>query len=236
MANEENIVTDERNIPIPNIYDYTQIEVLINGNRVSEPSYNLRSVSVVKEANQIQYARIQYLDGDTSQEKFAVSEAADFIPGNKIELQVGRDGKTVSVFKGIIVKHGIKATENGNGCLYLDCRDEAVSLTLGRKNKYFRDITDSDALKQVLGSKAGTLESTSVQHKELVQFYCTDWDFALSRAEMNSCILLVQDGKANMVKPSLKAPSIVLVYVATIEELDAEVDAYTQWQEASGST
>lgn len=236
MANEENIGTDERIIPTPGIYDYTSIEVLINGNRVSEPSYQLRSVTVVKEANQIPYARIQYLDGDISQEKFAVSDAADFIPGNKIELQVGRDGKQVSVFKGVIVKHGIKATENGTGCLYLDCRDEAVSLTLGRKNKYFRDITDSDALKQVLGSKAGTLESTAVQHKELVQFYCTDWDFALSRAEMNSCVLMVQDGKVNMVKPALKAPAIVLVYGATIDEFDAEIDARTQWQEVSASS
>ena len=236
MANEENIGTDERIIPSPEIYDYTSIEVLINGNRVSDPAYNLRSVSVVKEANQIPYARIQYLDGDTSQEKFAVSEAADFIPGNKVEIQVGRDGKNVSVFKGIIVKHGIKASENGNASLYLDCRDEAVSLTLGRKNKYFRDMTDSDALQKVLGSKAGTLESTSVTHKELVQFYCTDWDFALSRAEMNSCILLVQDGKVNMVKPALSAPTITLVYGATIEEFDAEIDARTQWQEVSASS
>lgn len=235
MANEENIGTDERIIPSPEIYDYTKIEVLINGNRVSDPSFDLRSVSVVKEANQIPYARLQYLDGDTSQEKFALSEAADFIPGNKIEIQVGRDGKPVSVFKGIIVKHGIKATD-GNGMLYLDCRDEAVSLTLGRKNKYFRDMTDSDALQKVLGSRAGTLESTSVTHKELVQFYCTDWDFALSRAEMNSCILLVQDGKVNMVKPALKSPSITLVYGATIEEFDAEIDARTQWQEVSASS
>lgn len=236
MANEENIGTDERVIPTPGIYDYTNIEVLINGNRVGDPDYQLRSVSVVKEANQIPYARIQYLDGDISQEKFAVSEGADFIPGNKVEIKVGRDGKEVSVFKGVIVKHGIKASENANGCLYLDCRDESVSLTLGRKNKYFREMTDSDALKQVLGSKAGSLESTAVTHKELVQFYCTDWDFALSRAEMNSCILLVQDGKVNMVKPALGAPVLVLVYGATIEEFDAEIDARTQWQEVSASS
>ncbi|MCF6404975.1 type VI secretion system tip protein VgrG [Chitinophaga filiformis] len=236
MANEEKIVEDERIIPTPDMYDYTKIDVLINGNRVNDPSFDLRSVSVVKEANQIPYARLQYLDGDTSQEKFALSEAAEFIPGNKIEIQVGRDGQPVSVFKGVIVKHGIKATESGNGTLYLDCRDEAVSLTLGRKNKYFSDTTDSDALKQVLGGKAGSLEPTSVTHKELVQFYCTDWDFALSRAEMNSCILLVQDGKVNMVKPALKAPSITLVYGATIEEFDAEIDARTQWQEVSASS
>jgi len=236
MANEENVGTDERVIPTPGIYDYTSIEVIVNGNRVNNPAYNLRSVSIIKEANQIPYARLQYLDGDVSDEKFAVSDAADFIPGNKIELKVGRDGKQVSVFKGVIVKHGIRASENGNACLHLDCRDEAVSLTLGRKNKYFREITDSDAIQQVLAGKAGSLESTSITHKELVQYYCTDWDFVLSRAEMNSCVLLVQDGKVNMVKPKLEgSPTITLVYGATIEEFEAEMDARTQWQEVSAS-
>jgi Rhs element Vgr protein len=236
MANEENVATDERIIPTPGIYDYTSFEVLINGNRVGDPDYQLRSVSVVKEVNQIPYARLQYLDGDVSDERFAASEGADFIPGNKIELKAGRDGKQTTVFKGIIVKHGIRAGEGGNAYLFLDCRDEAVSLTLGRKDKYFRDITDSDALQQVLGAKAGTLESTSVQHKELVQFYCTDWDFALSRAEMNSCILLTHDGKVDMQKPTLAGtPTLTLVYGATIEEFEAEMDARTQWQEVHAS-
>lgn len=236
MANEENIGTDERIIPTPGIYDYTSFEVLINGNRVSDPNYNLRSVSIVKEVNQIPYARLQYLDGDVSDEKFAVSEAADFIPGNKIELKVGRDGKETTVFKGVIVKHGIRAGESGNASLHLDCRDEAVSLTLGRKNKYFRDMSDSDALQKVLSNKSGALESTSVQHKELVQYNCTDWDFALSRAEMNSCVLLVKDGKVDMVKPTLAgSPALTLVYGATIEEFEAEMDARTQWQEVHAS-
>ncbi|SFM60619.1 Rhs element Vgr protein [Chitinophaga sp. YR627] len=237
MANEENIATDERIIPTPGVYDYTSFEVLINGNRVNNPAYQLRSVSIVKEVNLIPYARLQYLDGDVADEKFAVSEGADFIPGNKIELKVGRDGKQTTVFKGIIVKHGIRAGESGNAVLQLDCRDEAVSLTLGRKHKYFRDTSDSDALKKVLGNKAGALDSTPVQHKELVQFNCTDWDFALSRAEMNSCVLMVKDGKVDMKKPELAgSPTLTLVYGATIDEFEAEIDARTQWQEVNTSS
>ncbi|MBW8682918.1 type VI secretion system tip protein VgrG [Chitinophaga rhizophila] len=236
MANEENVAADERIIPTPGVYDYTSFEVLINGNRVNNPAYNLRSAVIVKEVNQIPYARLQYLDGDVSDEKFAVSESADFIPGNKIELKTGRDGKQTTVFKGVIVKHAIRAAENGNASLHLDCRDEAVSLTLGRKNRYFREITDSDALQQVLGAKAGTLAATSVQHKELVQYYCTDWDFALSRAEMNSCVLMAHDGKVDIVRPELAGiPALTLVYGATIEEFEAEMDARTQWQEVNAS-
>jgi Rhs element Vgr protein len=236
MADAANIGTDERVIPNPGQYDYTSFEIYVNGSKVSNPAYNLRSVSIVKEANIIPSARIVFLDGDVSDEKFSVSESADFIPGNKIELKIGRDGKQTNVFKGIIVKHAIRANENGGAYLQLDCRDESISLTLGRKNKYFRDIKDSDALQQVLGSKSGSLDTTDITHKELVQYNCTNWDFALSRAEMNGCLLMVQDGKVNMIKPKLAgSPVLTLVYGATIEEFDAEMDASTQWQEVSAS-
>src|SRR4051812_41455641 len=137
MADAANIVTDERIIPTPGEYDYTSFEIHINGSKVDNPAYNLKSVAIVKEANIIPSARIVFLDGDVSEEKFSVSESADFIPGNKIELKVGRDGKKTNVFKGIIVKHAIRANEHGGAQLQLDCRDESIALTLGRKNKYF---------------------------------------------------------------------------------------------------
>lgn len=235
MADAENVATDERIIPSPGEHDNTNIEIHINGSKVDNPSYQLRNVAVVKEVNVIPSARIIYLDGDTSEEKFAVSEAADFIPGNKIEVIIGRDSQKTTVFKGIIVKHAIRASEHGGAQLQLDCRDEAVSLTLGRKNKYFRDSTDSDALKTVLGGKAGTVAPTTLKHKELVQYNCTDWDFALSRAEMNGCLLLVKDGKVDMIRPAIGSAVLTLVYGATIEEFDAEIDARTQWKEVSAS-
>ncbi|HJT75525.1 MAG TPA: hypothetical protein VJ720_15920, partial [Chitinophaga sp.] len=127
MADTEQIAKDERNIPTPGEFDYTSVEIFINGSKVDNPAYNLRAVSVVKEANLIPVARITLLDGDTSGEKFAASESADFIPGNKIELKVGRDKEKNSVFKGVIIKHSIRANENGGAFLQLDCRDEAVS-------------------------------------------------------------------------------------------------------------
>ncbi|MCW3464569.1 type VI secretion system tip protein VgrG [Chitinophaga nivalis] len=227
---------DERIIPTPGVYDYTQVQVLINGNKLDNPAYNLRTITVVREMNMIPFARITVLDGDVADEKFAVSEAADFIPGNKIEVKVGRDGQEASVFKGVIVKHGIKAGENGEACLQIDCRDECVKLTLGRKNRYFTNVTDTDALKTVLGAIAGKLEATAVKHKELVQYYCTDWDFAMSRAEMNGCLLLADAGKVNMIKPALAgSPALTLVYGATIDEFEAEIDARTQWQEVNAS-
>jgi Rhs element Vgr protein len=236
MPGQENIATDERLIPEPGNHDNTNVSIIINGSKIDNPAYSLRAFSVVKEANLIPSARIVYLDGDTSQEKFSLSDSADFIPGNKIEVVLGRDRDKNTLFKGVIVKHAIRANEHGGAQLQLDCRDEAVSLTLGRKNKYFRDVKDSDALQTVLAGKSGSLVSTDVTHKELVQYNCTDWDFVLSRAEMNGCLLMVKDGKVDMVRPALAAPKLTLTYGDTIEEFDAEIDARTQWKEVSASS
>ncbi|RAJ06512.1 Rhs element Vgr protein [Chitinophaga skermanii] len=233
----ENVARDERLIPTPGKSDYTEFTVYVNGTKVDNPAYNLRTAFIVKEANMIPTAKLVYLDGDVSNEKFTISEAAEFIPGNEIELKVGRDGELTSVFKGIIVKHAIKANEKGDAALQVECKDKAVALTLGRKNKYFKDIKDSDAIQQVLASYAGTMKATSVTQKELVQYYCTDWDFVLSRAEVNGLLLMVNDGKVDMVEPKLAgSPSITLVYGATIDEFEAEMDARTQWKEVEASS
>lgn len=231
------ISPNDRIIPTPGVHDFTQVEIYISGSRVSNPEYHVQSVTVTKEVNRIPSARITLLDGDLSAEKFAVSEGADFIPGNKIELKAGRDGEKNSFFKGIIVKHSIRAGENGKSYLMLECKDETVQLTLGRKNRYFKDVKDSDAMQTVLGSRAGSIESTTVTHKELVQYYCTDWDFVMSRAEMNGRVLVVQDGKVDVKVPKVAgSAALVLSYGSTIEEFEAEMDARTQWQQVSASS
>jgi Rhs element Vgr protein len=235
MSNE--IAPNERLIPIPDTYNYTGLEISVNGKRIENPAYEIQSAFINREINVIPSLKIVILDGDVSKEKFAVSESADFIPGNKIELKIGRDGKLQSLFKGIIVRQALRAKGNGNSYLQIECKDETVQLTMGRKNKYFQDIKDSEALRTVLGAKTGTVEEGNVKHKELVQFYCTDWDFALSRAEMNGLVLLVQDGKVNVLKPKIaSSPALVLLYGSTIEELDVEMDARTQWQQVSASS
>jgi Rhs element Vgr protein len=232
-----NISPNDRIIPKPGVHDYTSVEIHVNGSRVNNPAYHLQTVTITKEVNRIPSARITLLDGDLSAEKFAVSESADFIPGNLIELKAGRDGRLQSLFKGVIVKHAIRAGENGRSFLSLECKDETVKLTLGRKNRYFENVKDNDALQTVLASHAGTIEATTVTHKELVQYYCTDWDFALSRAEMNGRLLLVQDGKVDVKVPKLAgSPALTLTYGSTMEEFEAEMDARTQWQQVSANS
>ena len=236
MANTAT-TADERLIPTPGIYDFTGYELIINGSRLDNPAYSIQSITVYQEVNVVPNMRIVISDGDVASETFSVSESGDFIPGNKIELKLGRDGKLKSLFKGIIVRHALRAKEHGSSYLQVDCKDESVQLTLGRQNRYFQNTLDSDALKTVLGKHAGNIDSTTIKLKELVQYYCTDWDFALSRAEMNGMVLLASEGKVNIVKPKVQSSAaLVLVNGATIEEIDIEMDARTQWNQVTATS
>lgn len=230
------ISNNDRVIPEPGVYDYTAIQLYINGSLLNNAQYDVKSLLVNKEVNVIPTARLWLLDGDLSQEKFAVSEGSDFIPGNQIEIKVGRDGNYTSLFKGLIVKQAIKAKERGGSYLQLDCKDAAVALTLGRKNKYFQDMSDADAIKQVLADKSGDVYDSGITHKELVQYYSTDWDFVVNRAEVNGCVALAKDGKVNIVQPAISGnPSLSLAYGSSIDEFEAEMDARTQWQQVTSS-
>ena len=63
----------------------------------------------------------------------------------------GYRGETDPVFKGIIVKHRVRVRQNGS-LLPVECRDEAVRMTTGRKSRYFTDKNDGDLLDELLGS------------------------------------------------------------------------------------
>ena len=65
MSNK--IAPNERLIPIPDIYDYTALEISINGNRIDNPAYEIQSVSITREINLIPSLRISILDGNVEQ-------------------------------------------------------------------------------------------------------------------------------------------------------------------------
>src|SRR5678816_459100 len=70
-------------------------------------TYEVYSVTVLKEANRIPFARLTLIDGDPAKEKFLASSDTLFIPGKKIEVFAGHQSKEDILFKGIIIKHAI---------------------------------------------------------------------------------------------------------------------------------
>ena len=211
--------------------DVLSQKILIDGSAISN-EVRVYAITIIKQFNKIATAKIVLLDGNAANREFALSNDDLFKPGHEIEIQLGYHSKTDTVFKGIITKHALKAKQNSS-VLYLEAKDKSVSLTLRRKNKYFFDQKDSEAI-ELLCSDSGIdtdLEATTVTNKEMVQYNCTDWDFIISRAEMNSMLVLTDDGKIVAKKPSMSGTSsLTATYGNNVFEFETELDARRQFK------
>lgn len=192
------------------------------------------SLTVNRIVNRVPTARIVLRDGAADEETFVASEGPDLIPGKDVEIALGYDGHNKTVFKGLIVKHCLKVGANGDSILVLECKDAATKLTIGRHSRYFSEVKDSDAIAQIISSYGGIsqdIESTKATHPEIVQYYATDWDFILSRAEINGQIVLAEDGKLKIKAPSTSGSSLItLTYGVNLLEFEAEMDARSQYK------
>ncbi|TNE57310.1 MAG: type VI secretion system tip protein VgrG [Bacteroidetes bacterium] len=222
-------VNNSSTIPTPATPDVCTVKILIGGEEISSV-FEIMSVTVSRQFNRIPAATVIMRDGEAATATFRASNTEHFIPGKNIEIQLGYRAQDEAVFKGIIIKNSIKVRQNGS-MLIIDCRDEAVKMTAGRKSSYFTDRKDSDILEDVIGTYGlqHDIAATSAELKEVVQYDSTDWDFILCRAEANGHLVRVEDGKVLSGPPEVSAEPVVQVqYGATLLELDAEMDA--RWQ------
>jgi Rhs element Vgr protein len=227
-------MTEARTLPIP--AEHREFTVKVNGTEV-ERSEQLLAAYVIKAVNKISAARLVYLDGAASSGDFPLSNKDTFLPGTEVEIMAGSVSDPVSIFKGIVIKQSVKIRDHTASQLVVECRHKAVKLTVGRQNAYFFDEKDSDILSALLAkaSVAADVEDTSITHKQQVQYYCTDWDYLLTRAQANGKFVLTNSDKVEIRKPDFaSSPVCTLQFGATILELDAEIDARTQLDAVKG--
>ena len=207
------------------------LSITSNGAKL-EPAVSIVSVSIEKSVNRIPRARIVLLDGDMPEQDFPLSNTDSFKPGAEIQINAGYQQQSELIFKGVVVKHGIKISGDNYSRLIIDCQDKAVAMTVGRKNANYVDSKDSDIIAKVIGNYSGLssdVDSTDTTLKEVVQYYATDWDFAVSRAEMNGLFTIVDDGSVSVKAPEVGGAAVLSVaYGVDLMEFDAEVDARTQ--------
>jgi len=225
---------EQRTIPTP--AEHREFTVKVN-NTPLERVHQLLSATVTKVAGKISSARLAYLDGSASAGAFGLSNAATFLPGAEIEILAGASNNLQSLFKGIVIKQSLKARDQSAPQLIIECRHKAVTLTIGRKNASFAGKTDSEAIQSVIdaASLRGTVDTTRVTHQQLVQYYSTDWDFILSRAQANGMWVLTNDEQISVKSPSYQGTAVFnLQFGATLLELDAEMDARLQFSNVKG--
>ena len=223
-------MTASRLLPISQNTDLVTFTIKVKG-KVIPRTVGVLSIVVTKEINRIPTARLTISDGDAAISDFPLSNQETFLPGNAIEISAGYHSEESPIFKGIIVKHGIKI-RSGYSQLLIECKDVAVKMTIGEKGRLFADMKDSDAIEEILVEYPdiqASIDETAVEHKELVQYRATDWDFMICRAEANGRVCIVSDGTLAMTKPSIKADALATVlFGATVYEFDAEIDTRIQ--------
>lgn len=211
----------------------SSLAFLVDGSEIKD-YYQISGVEVHKALNKISSAKVILQDGRTDipkTQKFQISETKDFEPGKEVEIKMGYDNKEKTVFKGIITGHRLRLRASGEHELIVRCSDKAIKLTLNRKNEYFKNKKDSDIINGIISDAGLTadVKATTEQHKKIVRYFCTDWDFILSRAEVNGSIVIVDDGKISVKPPEVsKGPVTTLTYGIDIVKFDGEVDARYQ--------
>jgi Rhs element Vgr protein len=190
------------------------------------------SISVHTAINRIPWAEIVMLDGNMPDQTFPTSDGDSFKPGAEIAIEAGYGDELQTVFSGIVIRMGLRIGGHNDSKLVVECRDKAVKATIGRKNANYVDMTDSDILEKILGAYGGVsseVATTTTTHKELVQHYCTDWDFLVSRAESNGMIVLTEQNKVTVQAPQTSAEAVLTVeYGGDLMEFKADVDSRTQ--------
>lgn len=223
------MAVNESTIPTPATPDVCTIAILIGGEQISG-QYHVVSVAISKALNRIPSATIHLRDGEAARATFEASNTELFVPGKEVDIQLGYRAQNESVFKGLIVKHSIKVRRNGS-FLVLECRDKAIKMTSGLKNRYYADKKDSDIMEEIIGlyGLQNDVAATSPDLKEVVQYNATDWDFMLCRAEANGMVVAVNDAQISIAEPATgEEPVVKVQYGATVLELDAEIDARYQ--------
>ncbi|GHC57915.1 type VI secretion system tip protein VgrG [Ulvibacter litoralis] len=223
-------MSNERTINTSQSSDLITFTILINGSAISE-TYQVKSIAVEKEVNRIPFAQLVFFDGSAASQDFPLSNKDELIPGNDIEIKAGYHNDEATIFKGLIIKQSLKIRENG-AVLIVECRDKAVATTLGRKSKYFYDNSDSTIIEEILNDYNIEIDiaKTNYDHKEMVQYNASDWDFMITRAQANGYVCFVDDGKITIDKPNLsEAPIQTIRYGDTLLSFDAEMDARNQY-------
>lgn len=221
--------------PLAGQTDLVSATLLINGKTLPD-TCQLVSVTTRREVNRIGSARVVLNDGDPSQETFALSESSLLVPGAKVEIQFGYHQKMTTVFKGLIVKHSIRVRERGAAQLILECADSAVKMTIGRKSAVYLKKTDQAVIQQLIGDAglSATVDSTPVTYEELVRHNSSDWDYLLSRADLNGLLVVVNDSAVSVQAPAVSdSCGLVVRYGEALRALDADIDARPQVSEVS---
>ena len=202
------------------------------GGKALSSAVPIVSVDVDYNINMIPKAVVVIEDGEMCNGLFPLSDGNSLVPGSEVSIKLGYGATPTSVFKGVIVRHGVFISKKGRSCIKIECRHKAIAMTCARKNANYLNKADDAIVNEITGNYSGVSLSSSMggdAHKEILQYYCSDWDFIMTRAEANGC-WLVTDGDDLSIKKIAATGSaeVELTWDSDIIEFRAEANALSQ--------
>ncbi|MEM7370303.1 MAG: phage baseplate assembly protein V [Bacteroidota bacterium] len=198
--------------------------------------YELLSIEVSREINRIPMAEMILIDGNPAKGSFLLSDDDFFEPGKEVEILLryeGEAGGDESIFKGLVLRHTLESSTTSS-TLHVELTDPVFGMTRGRNSAVFTG-TDSKVIKALIGkggATVGSIPDTKIDYPEMVQYYCSDWDFMLSRAEANNLVVGVEDKKVSLyeLKISGAAKHKFTYGISDIYSFEMEADASHQYE------
>lgn len=226
--------------PITENSNLSTCVILSNGSEIQNQFYDqLIEIRIEKGINKVSEAEIILRDGDAADQNFMITDSGFFAPGAEITIQLGYEGHNETVFIGLVTKISIMIDDLDGSRLIVICNDKAIKATVTKKNAIFLNMTDSAIIEQIAQSWGlqTDVSSTSVQNKDMVQFYVSDWSFMVTRAEINGMVIITDNGKLTMSTPSVSDNSALsITYGYDLHEFDCELDATYQFSGVQGNS
>ena len=223
---------------LPIAAEHREFTIKVGGEAVPR-EHQLLAVSITSAVNRISSAKLNYVDGAPASGQFPLSDSELFKPGQVVEILAGAGNAPQSLFKGVVVRLGVRVRDSAASQLVIDCRHVVMKLTVGERSGEFVDQSDSEIIEAVLGaaSVSAEVEATMVKHQQVLQYHATDWDFLLARARANGQLVWGDGDKLVVKKPVLSgATACTLQYGATLLEFEGEIDARLQHPAIKGAS
>ncbi|HQU78823.1 MAG TPA: type VI secretion system tip protein VgrG [Azonexus sp.] len=223
---------------LPIAAEHREFTIKAGGEAVPR-EHQLLAVSVTVAVNRIAAAKLVYVDGAASTGQFPLSDSDLFKPGQRVEILAGAGRDSTSVFIGKVVRQGVRVREAAASQLVVECRHEAMKLSVADRSADYFEQSDSEVIEALLGNAGvgAEVEATSLKHKQLLQYQCTDWDFLLDRARANGQLAWCEGEKVLVRKPALDGAAVcTLQYGATLLEFEGEIDARLQHPSVKGAS
>lgn len=216
--------------PVQN--DSLALTLAISVNEEAFDSDKIVSVEVWSAVNRIPRARLVVNDGDPAKQTFPLSGAETFLPGKKVVISAGYGGHPTTIFTGLVVKHSLEIEPFMPSRLVVEMSDEALKMTLQRKNAVHKGKSDNDVIGALIagnGLSLGKNEAPRSAQEALVQYHASDWDMLLTRADTNGLVVIVDGGQVAVVAPDTsEQPVLNVEYGDSLLAFDAGIDAVNQ--------